>query len=106
MNTDSGVSSWTVGFNRLIDVVVALHALNELEIETMDAASKACSECWSVSGSWKGFDNCKDGVRAVAGKLKKLLDENGLTYRGALCSHFNPHIHKHRFITGQSIYTP
>lgn len=82
MDPDNGINTWFVGFSRLIDVVVALHARSELDIDTMNAASKACSECWSVSGAWKGLEGCRDGVRKVAIKLKRLLDENGRTYRG------------------------
>lgn len=82
MNPDQGMKTWTVGFNRLIDLVVALHAINALQVETIDAASKACSECWSAAGAWRGFEECKEGVRAVATKLKKLLDPDGTTYRG------------------------
>ncbi|KAJ3775857.1 hypothetical protein FB446DRAFT_606707, partial [Lentinula raphanica] len=66
----------------LIDVVIALHARGELDIEMMNAASKACSECWSAAGAWKGLEESREGVRKVVGKLKKLLDENGRTYRG------------------------
>jgi hypothetical protein len=84
MNPERGISTWNVGFNRLVDVVVALHARGELEVETVNAASKACSECWSIAGSWKGLEECRDGVRTVAAKLKTLLDESGRTYRGEM----------------------
>jgi ribosomal protein S14 len=53
-----------------------------LEAETVSSASKACSECWSVAGTWRGFEECREGVREVAGKLKKILDETGRTYKG------------------------
>lgn len=83
MNPERGINTWCIGFNRLVDVLVALHARGELELETVNEASKACSECWqSVAGSWRELDKCRDGVRAVAAKLKKLLDENGRTYHG------------------------
>ncbi|KAF5370115.1 hypothetical protein D9758_001042 [Tetrapyrgos nigripes] len=82
MNPEHGVSTWFVGFSRLIDLVVALHAKNELEIETMNAASRACSECWSVAGCWRGLEECREGVKKVALKLQRLLDENGRTYKG------------------------
>ncbi|KAF5388119.1 hypothetical protein D9615_000426 [Tricholomella constricta] len=81
-NPDTGINTWTVGFTRLVDVLVALHARNELELETVNAASRACSECWSASGSWRSLAECREGVRIVATKLKKLLDPNGRTYRG------------------------
>ncbi|KAJ3802739.1 hypothetical protein GGU11DRAFT_813190 [Lentinula aff. detonsa] len=82
MDPDHGVNTWFMGFSRLIDVIVALHSRSELDIETMNVASKACSECWSVAGAWRGLEECRDGVKKAAGKLKKLLDENGRTYRG------------------------
>jgi len=82
MNPTGGVASWITGFNRLVDVLVALHSRGELESETVNAASKACSECWSVAGNWKGLDECREGVRGVAAKLKRLLDDNGRTYKG------------------------
>ncbi|KII95176.1 hypothetical protein PLICRDRAFT_205452 [Plicaturopsis crispa FD-325 SS-3] len=74
--------TWSVGFNRLIDVVVALHKRTELELETINEASKACSECWSIAGTWRGFEECKETIRSIAAKLKELLDANGKTYRG------------------------
>ncbi|KXN89573.1 hypothetical protein AN958_05440 [Leucoagaricus sp. SymC.cos] len=76
----SGITTWSMGFRYLVDVVVALHNRGELEIDTLSAASKACSECWT--GMWRDMANCREDVRNVAGKLKKLLDEGGRTYRG------------------------
>ncbi|KAI0265202.1 hypothetical protein BC834DRAFT_880525 [Gloeopeniophorella convolvens] len=81
-NPTGGVVSWSAGFNRLVDVLVALHARGELELETVNAASKACSECWTVAGNWRGLDECREGVRRVAVRLKRLLDENGRTFGG------------------------
>ena len=82
MNAEGGVHTWRAGFNRLVDVMVALHARQELEVETVDAASRACSECWAVAGSWREMDECREGVTAIAARLKGLLDGNGKTYRG------------------------
>lgn len=82
MNSEGGRASWRTGFLRLIDVLVALHNRGELELETVNDASKACSECWSVSGSWRGLEECKETIREVAAKLKTLLDPNGRTYKG------------------------
>ncbi|KAI0774289.1 hypothetical protein C8Q74DRAFT_823746 [Fomes fomentarius] len=81
-NAEMGVRTWRAGFNRLVDVMVALHTRQELEVETVNAASKACSECWSVAGSWREMDECREGVKAIATRLKGLLDGNGKTYRG------------------------
>ncbi|KIK97156.1 hypothetical protein PAXRUDRAFT_825248 [Paxillus rubicundulus Ve08.2h10] len=82
-NSESGISTWQTGFSRLVDIVVVLHHRGELELETVNEASKACSECWSVAGTWRGMEECRQGVREVAGKLKKLLDEpNRRTYKG------------------------
>lgn len=79
---EKGLSTWLSGFSNLVDIVVALHVRGELELATISEASKACSECWTAAGTWKGMEDCRDGVRATAGKLKKLLDEGGKTYRG------------------------
>lgn len=84
MNPESGLTSWSVGFNRLVDLVVALHARNELELVTINMASRACSECWTAGGSWRGLGQCRAEIRQVGGKLKRLLDPNGRTYKGAL----------------------
>jgi hypothetical protein len=58
-----------------------LEARGELEKDTIDEASKACSECWGIAGNWKGMAYAREGVRVVAFKLRKLLDENG-TFHG------------------------
>lgn len=67
---------------RLIDITVALHSKNELELETMNVASQSCSECWSVAAGWRGLEPAREIIRKVAMKLKRLLDENGKTYHG------------------------
>jgi hypothetical protein len=72
-NPSLGASTWAAGFGNLINVVVALHYKGELELETINAASKACSECWGVAGAWKNLNDCKDVVRKVALKLKQIL---------------------------------
>ncbi|KAF8976959.1 hypothetical protein BDQ17DRAFT_1349455 [Cyathus striatus] len=81
-NHESGISTWFTGFSRLVDIMVALHARNELDLETVNAASKACSECWTAAGSWRGLEECRARVRDIASKLKKLLDPNGRSYKG------------------------
>ncbi|KAI0036841.1 hypothetical protein K488DRAFT_81827 [Vararia minispora EC-137] len=83
-NPTGGFASWNLGFSRLVDVLVALDARDELELETVSAASKACSECWTAASNWRGLESCRDAIRSVAAKLKRLLDENGRTYRGGL----------------------
>lgn len=100
MNTTSGSSSglttWNTGFNRLVDLLVVLHARDELELRTVDEASKACSECWTVAGAWT-MDEARNCVKvrqtnltlhthltagkAVARKLQGLLDANQRTYK-------------------------
>ena len=82
MNPDHGHSNWSTGFSRLIDVLVVLHKRGELELDTFNAASRACSECWTVAGSWREMDAGRESVRGVAARLRGLLDENGKTYRG------------------------
>ena len=82
MNPIGGIISWSAGLNRLVDVLTALHSRGELELETVNAASKACSECWTVAGNWTGLGEGKESVRRVAIRLKELLDENGRTFGG------------------------
>ena len=82
MNPTGGIISWTAGLNQLVDVLAALHSRGELELETVNAASKACSECWSVAGNWRGLEESRETVRRVAARLKALLDENGSTFGG------------------------
>lgn len=84
MNPERGLVSWYTGFNNLVDVLVALHARGELERSTLDEASKACSECWSVAGTWRGLEESKSLVRRVALKLRTVLDENGKTFGGEI----------------------
>jgi hypothetical protein len=81
-DAERGGARWSTGLNRLVDMLVALHARGELELATVNEASKACAECWAVAGAWRGLEHCRDGVRAAAAKLKGLLDTNGRTYRG------------------------
>lgn len=81
-NTTGGINSWNAGLSRLVDILAALHARGELELETVNSASKACSECWSVAGNWRGLDEARECVREVAFRLKRLLDENGKTFGG------------------------
>jgi len=88
-NSERGIQTWSTGFHRLVDVMVALHSRGELELETVNEASKACSECWSVAGTWRGMEECRQGVKEVAAKLKKLLDEpHRRTYKG--CKVYTP----------------
>lgn len=82
MDPGGGIASWSAGFNRLVDLLVALHHRGELELDTVSAASKACSECWTVAGNWRELGDAKEDVRAIAVRLKGVLDENGRTYGG------------------------
>jgi hypothetical protein len=83
-NSERGIQTWCTGFHRLVDIMVVLHSRGELELETVNEASKACSECWSVAGTWRGMEDCRQGVKEVAAKLKKLLDEpHRRTYKGS-----------------------
>lgn len=82
MNPERGLLTWYAGFSNLVDVLIALHSRGDLELETFNAASKACSECWSVAGTWRGLDESRECVKNVASKLRSMLDANGKTYRG------------------------
>lgn len=79
-----GIHTWCAGLNRLVDILTALHARGELELETVNSVSKACSECWTVASNWRDLDESKECVRKVAVRLKGLLDENGKTFGGEM----------------------
>lgn len=83
MNPNTGLTTWNAGFNRLVDIMVVLHRREQLELDTVNAASKACSECWSIAGSWRNMEEVRQCVRTVAAKLQSLLDENGRTFGGS-----------------------
>lgn len=83
INPESGLTRWASGFNRLVDVLLALHAKEQLETETVNEASKACSECWSVSGTYRGLTaDGRDVVRGIGMALKTILDADGRKYKG------------------------
>jgi hypothetical protein len=81
-DAERGGTRWAAGLVRLVDVLVALDAREELELATVNEASRACAECWAAAGAWRGLEPCRDGVRAAAVKLRDILDANGRTYRG------------------------
>ena len=81
-NPTDGMSSWCAGLSQIVDVLTALHSRDELELETINAASRACSECWTVAGNWREYEGGRECVKKVAIRLKALLDENGRTYKG------------------------
>jgi hypothetical protein len=81
-NPTEGMDSWCAGLSHIVNVLIALHSRGELELETINAASRACSECWTVAGNWRGLEGGRECVRKVAIQLKSLLDENGRTYKG------------------------
>jgi len=83
MNPGRGVTTWFVGFSNLVDLIIVLDKRDELEIETLSAASRACSECWIAAGSWAGLIECRRRVEELAKKLKDILDDNKRTYRGS-----------------------
>ena len=78
MNPEQGLSTWNTGFNNLVDVLIALHNREELEVETVNEASKACSECWTIAGTWRGLEEARKLVRGVAMKLRTVCVTGGL----------------------------
>jgi len=88
--TTSGIETWNTGFLRLVDLLLALHLRGELELDTLNEASRACSQCWTVASSWPAGgvgDQSREKVRHVAGKLRGILDPNRRTYQGnCLCA--------------------
>jgi len=81
-NPGEGIQKWSLGFHCLVDILLALHAQGVLELETVNEASKACSEVWSVTGCWSECHGGRDGVRGVASRLKSILDPDGQSYGG------------------------
>ena len=108
LDLERGISTWSVGFRRLVDLVVVLHTRNELELETVSAASKACSECWTAAGNWPKLNECRNLVRDMGGRLKKVLDSNERTYRGTCFFLLLPFQFTVTcsFILGERVYAP
>jgi len=82
-----GFETWSKGFYLLADHILRLHDANELHLDTLNEASKACSECWMVAASWPAGmlgEQRRDVVRKIAAKLRSILDPNRTTYRGGL----------------------
>ncbi len=64
-------------------VIIALHRRGELDLETLNEASKACAEAWSICGSWRGLDNGKTAIGSMSTRLREnVLDEDGVSYKG------------------------
>jgi hypothetical protein len=87
LNIERGIDTWSNGFNRLVDLLLALHNRGELELETISEASRACSECWTVAASWPAGsvgEQSRMKVRQIAGKLRTILDSNRRTYKGGV----------------------
>ncbi|KZO98185.1 hypothetical protein CALVIDRAFT_479224 [Calocera viscosa TUFC12733] len=79
----SGLLSWQLGLQALINLMLALHTRNQLEWETMNAASRALAECWSICLCWTGMELAKGAVQGAGGKLKAVLDRDDPTrYKG------------------------
>lgn len=70
------------GFHKLVDVMLALHKREELELETLNSASQSCSECWTMTCSFHGLEEARAGVRSIAARLQSVLDPNGIEYKG------------------------
>lgn len=77
-----GIQTWSSGFHRLVDIMLVLHAREQLELETINTASQSCSECWTMTGSFNGLEEARKGVRGIAARLRSILDSNGIEYKG------------------------
>jgi hypothetical protein len=83
----AGLETWSKGFYLLADHILRLHNANELHLDTLNEASRACSECWMVAASWPAGvlgEQSRDVVRKIAAMLRSILDPNRTTYRGGL----------------------
>lgn len=64
-------------------MVIALHNQGTLELETLNATSRACAEAWSVAGSWRGLEQGRAVVSVLAARIRDgILDSDGLSYKG------------------------
>jgi len=84
---NAGLRSWSTGFRLLTDHILLLHSANLLHLDTLNEASRACSECWTITSSWPDRATAaqsRDVVRSIAEKLRSILDPNQLTYQGGL----------------------
>ncbi|KAG8705443.1 hypothetical protein FRC12_000011 [Ceratobasidium sp. 428] len=77
-----GIQTWSSGFHKLVDIMLALHARDQLEVATVSSASQSCSECWTMTCSFNGLEDARSGVRSIAARLRSILDPNGIEYRG------------------------
>ncbi|KAF8681512.1 Zinc finger-containing protein [Rhizoctonia solani] len=81
-SSTAGIQTWASGFHRLVDIMLVLHKRDELQIETLNRASQACSECWTMTCAFQGLQDARTGVRSIAARLQGILDPNGIEYKG------------------------
>ncbi|KAH7343826.1 hypothetical protein B0J17DRAFT_713983 [Rhizoctonia solani] len=81
-STTAGIQTWASGFHRLVDIMLVLHKREELQLETLNCASQACSECWTMTCAFQGLQDARAGVRSIAARLQSILDPNGIEYKG------------------------
>lgn len=72
---ETGVSQWAMGFDRIMDVLAALHASSQLELLTVEAVRNALAECWSSSESISPTTVVQEKIKALAGRLRRLMDD-------------------------------
>ncbi|KAJ1308621.1 hypothetical protein OPQ81_004319 [Rhizoctonia solani] len=81
-SSTAGIQTWASGFHRLVDIMLVLHKREELQLETLNCASQACSECWTMTCAFQGLQDARAGVRSIAARLQSILDPNGIEYKG------------------------
>ncbi|KDN50939.1 hypothetical protein RSAG8_00568, partial [Rhizoctonia solani AG-8 WAC10335] len=81
-SSTAGIQTWASGFHRLVDIMLALHKREELRLDTLNCASQACSECWTMTCAFQGLQDARAGVRSIAARLQSILDPNGIEYKG------------------------
>ncbi|KAJ3539780.1 hypothetical protein NMY22_g4586 [Coprinellus aureogranulatus] len=83
LNPELGLETWATGLGRLVDIVLALHQIDALEVETMCVAATALHDCWVAGGTFPGLEASRIRIREDGQKLKKLLDDpNRKIYKG------------------------
>jgi hypothetical protein len=76
---ETGITQWALGFERIMDVVAALHASSLLDVETVQAVNGALSESWSNTDTIQGTEFAQEKIKGLAGRLRKLLDNGEST---------------------------
>nr|GAT59442.1 predicted protein [Mycena chlorophos] len=113
----SGSQTWFTGLNQLVDLLVALHARDELEIDTLNAASMACSELerseqlGRVGRVQRGSPQSRDQAAAAARRGRVYLSWAKRIFAPSACTPTTTYtstsdFYEQRLTTAQSLVQP